>query len=296
MKKKHLIIYIMLLALVAGAASCSSDGEYLYSHKRVAVRIHGYNGSDNYLTVKLDTADLDKSPISTNSNFDQMGAIDVSSFPAGSSLKLTVKKKESGEVIFQKDISVETPVEEIKLFYLQGKVYNEVPKADPKEGYTLTSYFLNTDYQKYGEEFGTKYRDKIDVVFYKVVQHTSPELSWQWQVDSETEIGRLSGLVPNTFSPFVAVPEVDQTPIQTKDDNGLVIRTDQTKMKVKAYKAGTTIPYYEDAGYIADGEIGNFPYNYSPEPTVLLLNEQTMIYDGVKYYNDFGRYDIIRLR
>jgi hypothetical protein len=217
---------LFLLALVI--SGCQKDDNFLIKEEAFSVITAGYNGSQDELTVVIDTMTMFTNIVS-NSSFKTTNKY---TFMEGQdSVKYLVKEKQTGKIVYEKMVGRGQYSLTIDLIYVNGKLLKKPELPPVKEGFRQASYLFLP--------LVTGYSGDIDVVYLKAWQVVRNGLLVN---EREEELARVTA-TPNEFSPFI------QAPIFTggrTEENGVVYFVNAD---IKYCRSGTSIPYYEDAGF-----------------------------------------------
>jgi hypothetical protein len=213
-------IYIWALGLLLLASCSKGRNDFYYKENVVPVTIKGYNGSDEYLEVKLDTFRFDYSP---NQPFDATMAW---SFTGNQDhVTLSISEKGTGKPVLEKILRRSDGLVRIGFLYLDGK-RTELPEPPAiTEGKITIKYLFRPTL--------THYCEPVDVALVKY--YSVPKVF--------EEIGRLKNVKPNELSEPISISTFPTAGQQYNGQNTPVL------FRAYIYKAGTNEFYTEGTGY-----------------------------------------------
>lgn len=231
---KLLYTSILLLLIITG---CQKDDNFLIKEEAFSVITSGFSTST--LEIRIDTLTLPYE-ILANGSFKRT---DKYTFTNGQrQVKLVINEKGSGKQIYEKEVKKGEYSLVINLFYVNGALSEKPALPAEKDGSMQVSYmFMPRE---------SKYTGDIDIVFTKRYDYIE---DGQFKVDREEELVRVT-TKPYAFSNFLQMPVFEQG--RTEIDG----RIFYVNAGLKIFKAGTSIPYYEDAGFTLN------PYSFLPVP------------------------------
>ncbi|MGO4292190.1 hypothetical protein [Chitinophaga sp. RAB17] len=216
-------ILYTICALVAGMlvlSSCSKKDDFYYKENVVTVKLKGYNGSDEYLDVKLDTFSFVYYP---NSAVNE--TMPYSFTGSQESVKLRITEQGTGKLVLEKILKKNDGLVKIGLLYLDGKAADlpQVPAIE--EGKIKIRYIFRP--------IQTNYSEPVDIALVKY--YFTPKVS--------EEIGRIKNVKPNELSEPIS--------ISTFSTSGQVYNGQKTPVLFRAYiyKAGTNEFYTDGTAY-----------------------------------------------
>lgn len=244
-------IYTCITALILLSA-CQKDDNFFVKEEAFAVTTSGFNGSSSDLELTIDTLRFEYL-IAAGQSFNRT---DKYTFPPGKdSVKMTIKEKETGKSIYEKQVKRGEYSVTLQLIYVGGKLIEKpaAPAANP-EGFRLVSYLFLPNV--------TGYTGDIDIVY---IKYYDVVVDGRLVREKEEELTRIT-IKPYVFSEFMKAA-VFQSGRHEIDGKVYFINPD-----VRAFRAGTNIRYYEDAGFtLRQG--ANLPLPNSVKPQVVGIAE-----------------------
>src|SRR6187402_1851330 len=119
---------ILFLVIMTG---CQKDDNFVIKEDAFSVVTSGFNGSSSPLEITIDTMKM-KYPIEAGQNFKRT---DRYAFPSTvSSVKVTIKEKENGKLVYEKEVIKGDYSITIQLIYVGGKLIEKpvVPENNPE--------------------------------------------------------------------------------------------------------------------------------------------------------------------
>lgn len=221
MKTIHIFFAVLTGTFLTTLLACNKkEQDFLYEDNMLAVTVKGYNGSDETLTVKLDTFEV---TTASPGKFDATkGCVIPVNKPA---LNLNITETGTGKTVMSKALKKEDSPATIEFFYFNGQVSKmpEIPAFE--DGKIKISYLFTPTV--------TKYAEPVDIVLGKY--YFTPKVF--------EEITRIKNVKPNEFSSPVS--------ISTFSTTGQVYNGQPTAVLflVYIYKAGTNEFYTEGSAY-----------------------------------------------
>ncbi|HWV68292.1 hypothetical protein [Chitinophaga sp.] len=221
MKTIHIFFAVLTGTFLTILLACNKkEQDFLYEDNMLAVNVKGYNGSDETLSVKLDTFQV---TAASPGKFDATkGCVIPVNKPA---LQLSVTEIGTGKTVMTKTLKKEDSPATIEFFYFNGQVSKmpEIPAFE--DGKIKISYMFTPTV--------TKYAEPVDIVLGKY--YFTPKVF--------EEITRIKNVKPNEFSPPVSIPTFSTT--------GQVYNGQPTAVLflVYIYKAGTNEFYTAGSEY-----------------------------------------------
>lgn len=241
---KFLHTSALLFLLLLSMAGCQRDDDFLIREEAFSMIVSGYNGSSNNLEITIDTMTL-RDQIQANASFKRT---DKYTFSNGQDqVNVVIKEKNSGKVVYEKQVKKGEYSLTIDLIYINGKLIEKPGLPAGKEGFRQVSYLFIPSISGYSGD--------IDIVYFRKYEVFRDGML---VIESMEELARVSAK-PYAFSPFLQ-GLIFPGGRQEIDGKVYIINQD-----VKCFKAGTNIPYYEDAGFSA-GQYANFPLLNSTKP------------------------------
>ncbi|MDR6568328.1 hypothetical protein MRBLMN1_002650 [Chitinophaga ginsengisegetis] len=257
------LIYTCIAALILLCA-CQKDNNFVIKEEAFAVVTSGFNGSSSELELTIDTLSFEYL-IAAGQSFNRT---DKYTFPpAKDSVKLTIKEKETGKLVYEKQVKKGEYSLTIQLIYVGGKLIEKpTAPANNPEGFRLASYLFLPDISGYTGDVDIAYIKYYDVVIDgKLVR------------EKEEELARITAK-PYVFSEFLKAP-VFQGGRHEIDGKVYFINPD-----IRVFKSGTSIRYYEDAGFtLREGAF--FPFLNSVKPQIVGVAELGEA--GSTFINDY---------
>lgn len=244
-------IYTCIAALIL-LAGCQKDDNYLVKEAAFSVVISGFNGSSNELEVRIDTLTL-PGPIQAGASFKRT---DKYTFPPEKdSIKLIIKEKGTDVQVYAKEVKRGEYSHTIELIYVNGKLIEKpTAPANNPDGFKLASFLFLPRV--------TDYTGDIDIVFFKKYEFVENN---KLVLEKMEELAKITAK-PYEFSEFLKAPVFQAGRTEM---NGKIYFLNQ---QMAFFKAGTNIPYYQDAGATIRPNV-TFPYLTSAKPQIMAVVE-----------------------
>ena len=238
------IIYTIIALILLSA--CQKDDNFLVKEEAFAVTTSGYNGSSSELEITIDTLSLPYL-IEAGRSFNRT---DKYTFPPGKdSVKVIIKEKETGKSVCEKQVKRGEYSLTIQMIYVNGKLIEKpVAPASNPVGFRLVSYLFLPNISGYTGDIDIAYIKYYDVVVNNRLVR-----------EKEEELTRIT-IKPYVFSEFMQAA-VFQGGRHEIDGKVYFINPE-----VRAFKSGTNIRYYEDAGFtLRQGATFPLPLSVKPQ-------------------------------
>lgn len=241
--------FILLSFIMTG---CQKDDNFVVKQEAFSVISSGFNGSSSELEITIDTMTI-RGPIYASASFKRT---DKYTFGDGQdSVKLIIKEKETGKLVYEKYVKRGEYSITIELIYVNGKLIEKpVAPANNPDGFRLVSYLFLPRISGYAGD--------IDIVYYKKWEYIE---NGQWKLEKMEELAKITAK-PWMFSEFLKAPVFQGG---RNEINGKVYYINPVVM---FYKSGTYIPYHEDAGFSL-GQYGSIPLPLSAKPQIVAIAE-----------------------
>lgn len=247
---KFIYTCITLLLLVTMAA-CQKDDNFVIKGEAFSFIISGYNGSSNELEITIDTMTL-SSLIQANNSFKRTDQYAFA--PGQQQLKLSVKEKGTNKLVYETEVKRGEYSKTINLTYVGGQLIEKPVLPAPIEGFQQVCYLFLPAVSNYSGE--------VDIVYFKKTEYIENN---QFVLEKEEELAKVT-VKPYAFSTFLKAPVF---PGGRTEINGKIYFINPV---LKILKAGTSIPYYEDAGSSIDPG-ASIPLPAGNRPQILGLTE-----------------------
>ncbi len=264
---RFLYTYITALVLLSlTMIGCQKDDNFVIKEEAFSVITSGYNGSSSELEILIDTMTL-KYPIEASASFKRTDKYTFGD--RQDSVKLVIKEKETGKQVYEATIKKGEYSTTIELIYVNGKLIEKpvMPDNNPA-GFRLLSYLFLPRVSGYAED--------IDIVYFKLYQVVA---NGQLVNESEEVLAKVT-VKPWTFSPLLQAPVF---PGGRTEINGKVYFINP---EVRIFKAGTGIPYYQDAG-VTLRQNARLPLPLSAKPEITGISERGV--PGSMYVENFEK-------
>lgn len=244
-------IYTCIALILLSA--CQKDDNFFVKEEAFAVITSGYNGSSSELEITIDTLSLPY-PIEAGRSFNRT---DKYAFPPGKdSVKVIIKEKETGKSVCEKQVKRGEYSLTIQMIYVNGKLIEKpTAPANNPEGFRLVSYLFLPNV--------TGYTGDIDIVYIKYYEVV---VNNRLVREKEEELTRIT-VKPYVFSEFMKVP------IFQGGRNEIDGKVYFINPEIRTFKSGTSIRYYEDAGFTLR-EGASFPLPFSVKPQIVGIAER----------------------
>lgn len=253
------ILYI-ICTLAAGLlllGSCSKGKEeFFYKEDVVPVMIKGYNGSDNYLEVKLDTFRVDYSP---NQPLNETLAWSFTG--SQDNVMLRISEKGTRKLVLEQTLKRNDGLVKIGFLYLDGK-RSDLPEPPAKEDGKVKMKFLF-------RPILTSYSEPVDIALVKY--YSTPKVF--------EEITRLKNVQPNEVSEAISISSFSTDGQQYNGQNTPVL------FRAYIYKAGTNQFYTEGTNYTWHATSSKVPLP-SPSLTsagVYVFSESVLVGNSIRF-------------
>jgi hypothetical protein len=229
-------IYALATCLLV-LSSCSKGGEaFYYKEEVLPVTLKGYNGSNELLSVTLDTFRFE---YMANAPFDQTMAYSFTG--PQENIKLRIAEQTSGKLVLEKTLNKNDGLAKISFLYLDGKV-GELPQVPAVEAEKIKIKYLFRPTL-------TNYSEPVDIALIKY--YSIPKVF--------EEIGRLKNVKPNEISEAISISTFSTTGQQYNGQNTPVL------FRAYIYKAGTNQFYTNGTAYTWHATSSTAPL---PSPSV----------------------------
>jgi len=222
MRSTNTFYSIITGAFLLLLSACNKgEDNFLYNAKMLPITFNGYNGSTDFLEVKVDAF---KFPSDLPRGTFNLG--DAYTFPADrNSVKVTVREKATGKLVLEKEIKKEDGPANIRFMYMDGKV-SDMPELPAVEAGKLKIIYMF-------KPTLTNYSQPVDIALMKY--YFTPKVL--------EEITRIRNVKPNEFSEVITTPTFS-TALQPYNGQNTSV-----SFLVYIYKAGTNELYTEGTGY-----------------------------------------------
>ena len=229
-------IYALMTGLLLLSGCSKGKEEFYYKESVVPVRMKGYNGSDDFLEIKLDTFRFDYPP---NQPFDYTVAWSFTG--SQDNVALRVSEKTTGKLVLEQILKKNDGFVKVGFLYLDGK-RSDLPEPPAiEEGKVKIRYLFRPTLTNYGEP--------VDIALVKY--YAIPKVF--------EEVGRLKNVKPNEVSDVISIPTFSTDGQQYNGQNTPVL------FRAYIYKAGTNQFYTQGTNYTWHATSSKVPL---PSPSV----------------------------